>query len=202
MFLSGAFSRTTSGNVSRIVFDAAKVVPQRVDHSLIQNRDYSRRCNAPTPRATKRSRVQATPLSVEDVFYQALSRASLCDKHAREFGTKSHPRPRRRAVIRRSGAITRRYAQQHAELSYHDESWQEEDAQTGGIGHSRGELRDLVDIYDEGNESLEDPQPRLLPPPIRQPEVSEDASSDVSQGSDHDVPVSYTHLTLPTKRIV
>ena len=98
------------------------------------------------------------PESVESLFLEALSRASLCPKHARQSSTTSRPSQSKTSPSTRSARFTTATPTQRPPQTSAVELSSDESSHPAPIHISRHELRAIVDQYDyEGYQ--EDPPP-------------------------------------------
>lgn len=157
MSLLGSFSRTQGGSSLHKKPTTASIMtalcPRRNHHLSPSNSfDYdsprhrrdlhilSRR-PASSPRAL-------TPESAESLFLEALSRASLCRKHARQASTTTRPSHLRTSSSTYSARFTTNAATKKPPQSSTVELFSDESSHPAPIHISRHDLRSIVDQYD------------------------------------------------------
>lgn len=153
MSLLGSFSRNQSGSSLHKKPTTASIMtalcPRR-NHSNSFDHDYPRHRRdlhilSRRPIPTSRS---LTPESAESLFLEALARASLCRKHARQSSTITRPSHPTTSASARSARFTTTSTASKPPLSSAVELSSDESAHPVSIPISRQELRSIVDQYD------------------------------------------------------
>jgi pentatricopeptide repeat protein len=167
MSLLGSFSRTQSGSSLHKKPTTASIMtalcPRR-NHLSTSNpfdqdsprhrRDLHILSRRPAPPPSR----TLTPESAESLFLEALSRASLCRKHARHSSTIARPSPSKNCPSNRSARFTTTSPTKTPPQSSAVELLSDESSHSAPIHTSRHELRSIVDQYDYAGYQ-EDPPP-------------------------------------------
>jgi len=157
MSLFGSFSRTQSGSSLHKKPTTASVMtalcPRR-NHLSTANpfdidsprhrRDLHILSRRPVPPPSR----TLTPESAESLFLEALSRASLCRKHARQSSTTNRPSPSKTSPSTRSARFTTTTSTKRPPQTSAVELLSDEASHPAPIHLSRHELRAIVDQYD------------------------------------------------------
>ncbi|KAH0261807.1 hypothetical protein KCU91_g13788, partial [Aureobasidium melanogenum] len=169
MSLLGSFSRTQSGSslhkkpTTTTASIMTALCPRR-NHSNAFDHDYPRHrrdLHILSRRPTPTSRC-LTPESAESLFLEALARASLCRKHARQSSTITRPSHSTTTTTTssspRSARFTTSSTANKPPLSSALELSTDESSHPAPVHISRQELRSIVDQYDYAGYQ-EDPPP-------------------------------------------
>ncbi|GAB7346579.1 hypothetical protein MBLNU457_5767t1 [Dothideomycetes sp. NU457] len=161
---SGTLSRTTSGSASKV---ASSAVQNTFHHGHGQReslRGYSSR-GVQTLQYGRGTNVRPAKQNIEDIFFQALSRASLCKEHGRAYTSQSSicssgrshrpdlQKPRSRSPQHTAPFSTKSSRNKPAQATA-----------TATNDESREELKSLVDVYQSFQDEIEEPEIQAPPP--------------------------------------